>query len=116
MFLCCPAEPLLATLSIIHALLIGGFLVSCLLGSDTGVTFLYDSSTGWKVFFVITAFLVCATNILVLLIGAVCIKMLVGVIAIFLGLIAAILFIIWFPCILIAAIVSGENCCICHHN
>ena len=71
-------------------------MASCLLGSDTGVIFLYDSSQGWMVFFVITAFLLCAANILVILIGEV-----------FIGLIAVILFIICLPCILIAAVVSG---------
>ena len=102
-------SPLLATLSIIHALLIGGFLASCLLGSDTDVIFLYDSSTGWMVLFVITAILLCAANILVILIGAVCIAILVGIIIVFLGLIAAILFIICLPCMIIAAIVSGDS-------
>ena len=88
------STPLLAMFSVFHTLFVLAFLAGCVLQRASFGTIpvqlvvLYDSSTGWTVFFVITALLVCAANI-VLLIGAVWIVIISAIVAacVFIGLI-----------------------------
>ena len=77
-------SPLLATSSVVYTLLILAFLACCVLeptSVGTQLVVLYNSSTGWTFFFVITALLVCAVNMLVLLIGALWIAIILAIVA-----------------------------------
>ena len=87
-------SPLLVTLSIIHSLFIFAFLACCVLEPAVNptvsgvsgvirVVVLYDSSTGWTVFFVIAALLVSAANFLVLMVGVVWIVIISAILAVF---------------------------------